>query len=1386
MHGFKKTIGISLMLTAGTPFSQAFVIERLEHKKLLPTKNKVQRKNIKLHAGEFDPLFEALKISGDTRVNHNRATHGLVQFHDGVKQSVEYLDQVGVDVLAYLAKDTYLVKWDAKQKAQLDGLTAIRFAGDYQPAYKISLSLLAKLQSAKTQHPPELILEVVGFADVSLKQMGDLIKKVAPSAEVLRQDALVGMPHMVLKLRQDIADTVLAMLHSDDVAWVDHHLPMDTRNVDSVGPIQSNTTGLNGASLWDQGLIGTGQIVAVVDRGLDRNQDFFSQYDTGAGGVVVRKYTDADFPAEGELGELHPEHKVVGYFVQPGASPYEGTIRCNGSNNGTYHGSHVAGTVAGDSGTPADANQPNYDPSDGMAPHAQLLIQDMANNETGCFIGRGGYPMFKQAAKAGAWISSNSYGTVAEPPVADGYKLAEFEIDKAAYELEDQLIVFAAGNDGALGLGHPSHAKNMVAVGSLGHGNSLITSTFSSVGPAYDGRIKPDIMAPGENVVSSSGDGDDTVPPAQLNAVVVPLSGTSMATPAVSGGAALMRQYFMDGFYPSGEKTVTDAMRPSGSLMKSVLLNGTVLNNTIPSNSQGWGRIWLDNNLYFAGDQKQLRVWDLPNANGLATNEAMTFKVQVGEGQDLRVTLSWFDPPAALGNGAALVNDLDLELSFAGQRYWGNHWIDGQSQTGGVADKLNNVEQIHIPHPDSGEYTITVKGSSVNGSDTVASRKQGFALVSSQQVCETNITQAPEISLSLNAEGDPRVTVDTDGIQIYRKLGGCEVDNSAFKFVGQINAGDARREWSDSGTERDRVYGYALRGVDACGEGPYSACKSITSQTACQLIPAFNASSLSVDSLGATGCGFQLSWQAAQNSCDQNQAVKYNVYRSDDINFAPGPQTLLASGVRNSNYLDTDIEPLSVYHYIVTAVDALGNESFNRKVKSAVSVAAESTAGDYVEDADLPGLAVLGHAWQRSNSRSSTGNLSFHHAEPGFYYEGSTCSYLTLPAVDVQQTGTVLSFDAAYRLEENWDGVLLEVSTDGGASWQELIPDGGYPSSFSQTEPTPGQPINACGFAKTRGAFSGVQNTFSTYTKNLSEFAGQQVKLRWAFSSDVASQDEGFYLDNIKITNSSTPNACEVSLITKETSGPWYNPAQSGHGFFIEMLPGNNSPDRLNGYWYTFLDGKPQWIVGQGEITQGDAVQMDMFTTTGANFPPDFAADDVVFTEWGSLAFEFNGPYHAQLSWDSLLPAYGAGSMPLSKLALMSEAAEACVSGSYYDPQQSGHGFSVLLVGEGDEQQLLVSWYAYHNGEQLWLYGQGQLLDGQANLAVFLLDGADFPPGFNAADVVSTEWGRLQIEFKADDKMAVSWVAGLPGFADGQINTVKFTEHKGRGCVVKR
>jgi bacillopeptidase F (M6 metalloprotease family) len=159
--------------------------------------------------------------------------------------------------------------------------------------------------------------------------------------------------------------------------------------------------------------------------------------------------------------------------------------------------------------------------------------------------------------------------------------------------------------------------------------------------------------------------------------------------------------------------------------------------------------------------------------------------------------------------------------------------------------------------------------------------------------------------------------------------------------------------------------------------------------------------------------------------------------------------------------------------------------------------------------------------WRISNTRASTGLFSYHNAGDSGTYTSDTCASITSIPFVVAAGGT-LQYDARFNLEQNWDGVVVEISTNGGSTWADLPPTGGYPGTLSETG---SPPINACGYAATQGAYTGSSGgVFQAKASSLAAFAGQTVMIRWRFTSDPGAEEEGFYLDNVRLPSVGAPD----------------------------------------------------------------------------------------------------------------------------------------------------------------------------------------------------------------------------------------------------------------------
>jgi hypothetical protein len=196
------------------------------------------------------------------------------------------------------------------------------------------------------------------------------------------------------------------------------------------------------------------------------------------------------------------------------------------------------------------------------------------------------------------------------------------------------------------------------------------------------------------------------------------------------GLTALIRQYYTDGWYPEGRKASGPGLKPSAALLKATLINSAVPMTglgffPVLARCQGWGRVLLENALYFEGQDRKLQVVDDPKGfrTGQRKNQSLKFKVGSGS-EPLKVTLVWTDYPSTPAAGRNLVNDLDLTVAGPQGDLWlGNVFEDGRSVPGGSPDRLNTVEQVQLDHPEPGTYTLTIRPANVPRG------RQPFALV---------------------------------------------------------------------------------------------------------------------------------------------------------------------------------------------------------------------------------------------------------------------------------------------------------------------------------------------------------------------------------------------------------------------------------------------------------------------------------------------------------------------------------------------------------------------------------------------------------------------------------------------------------------------------------
>lgn len=464
--------------------------------------------------------------------------------------------------------------------------------------------------------------------------------------------------------------------------------------------VETGTQLMNVSGMWSLGLTGSGQKVAVADTG----------FDTGV------------------LANLHP-----GLFgaVSEGKAFGVGAKIWNDING---HGTHVAGSVAMREG-------PSQSKIVGPAYDSQIIAQGLwspiLNNLS---VPPRLNTLFSHAVESGAFIHTNSWGN---PAKLGAYDTFSQQVDEFQWNNPNFLILFAAGNsgcdadlDGRIDPGSvtaPGTAKNALTVGAsegtttIGGIQRLVgelnpdtvkkcwrhpllsggklsdnekgIAVFSSRGPTLDGRIKPEIVAPGTNILSlQSQDPKAGKLWGAYNSLYAFAGGTSMATPLTAGAAALTRQFLIE---KMGQK------EPSSALIKATLMQtasdlspgqygtdpATQELSLRPNSDQGFGRVDL-------GKMTSRTLQVIDAKVGVGAGESLEYSIDSKPGDVVGLTLVYNDAPAAINSTKNLVNNIDVEVVQNGV-------VLARSES-----KVNNFETLQF-QVGEGEVKLRVLGSSI-------------------------------------------------------------------------------------------------------------------------------------------------------------------------------------------------------------------------------------------------------------------------------------------------------------------------------------------------------------------------------------------------------------------------------------------------------------------------------------------------------------------------------------------------------------------------------------------------------------------------------------------------------------------------------------------------
>jgi len=287
-------------------------------------------------------------------------------------------------------------------------------------------------------------------------------------------------------------------------------------------------------------------------------------------------------------------------------------------------------------------------------------------------------------------------------------------------------------------------AKNDLVVGAVSVNtngytgpNSVSIADFSARGATAEGRIKPDVVAPGLNIYST-----------EATMSYGTMSGTSMAAPAVTGTAGLISAFHQQLYPANGPTLYTNA--PLASTLRGLLIHSAdqLGTNVGPSYMYGWGLIDPVSAITLVTNNYASRSLAYVKEVRLISGDTVEFPVTLTAGKPFKVTVAWTDPagtptaPALNPTNHMLVNDLDLRV-IAPNGSTNLPWVLNRSNPTAAAttgdNTVDNVEQVSISAPVSGIYTVRVthKGNLVNDARQVS--YQNLSLLLSGNVAQPPI-----------------------------------------------------------------------------------------------------------------------------------------------------------------------------------------------------------------------------------------------------------------------------------------------------------------------------------------------------------------------------------------------------------------------------------------------------------------------------------------------------------------------------------------------------------------------------------------------------------------------------------------------------------------------
>jgi len=1107
-------------------------------------------------AHPFDTQRDTLVAPAPFALTPAGAGLQIVQFVGPVKQ--EWLDALsarGIRPVQYVANSGYIVWADSAALVQLSNLrnssSWLQYSAPLHGFLKVDPRLGDRLQAnPAASDEVDITVQVYSHDGVDATKQFVVSKGLMPSQQLgpmgpgtvdYTWAPILKFENLSLRVR--LSD-VVSIAQRSDVTFVGENLPrkmMDEKqDIIMAGDFFPTPASID-------------YLQFLLDRGFTQDPEQYPVVDVtdspiheGGTGVTVVNTADPMMHIGGDIS--NPSR--VTYFRNCSNQPTNTVGGING------HGSLNGGIVIGydqRTGSPyedTDGHQLGL----GINPFGRIGstgIFTPGYSVAGC--GNSDQGVILANWQSGAQISSNSWGLTVAPTVYDAaeqaYDAGTRDAAPAESGNQELIYIFAAANLGPspASVSSPGAAKNVLTVGAsenvrpgwtdgcgigtsgADHADDVIS--FSGRGPAPGQRAKPEVIGPGTHIQSGadifsgydgSGVCDSYHPNGQT--VFAASSGTSHSTPATAGIASLAWWWIEQGGAGSAAGTVDEiggSRAPSPALMKAWMmahpsyLTGVSANDTLPSNSQGYG---MPNMTDMFSDTPKLLLDQSEVFDN--TGETRTYTLLIMDAsKPVRVALAWTDAPGALGTSPQ-VNNLDLKVEVGGQTYLGNHFTQQFSITGGSPDTKNNYEAVFLPAGTTGDLTVTITATNIAGDGIPNSgdgTDQDFGLVCSncsQVPTFTLASPTTEVGLCAGTEFDAPLTIGQ--IQGYDTDVNLAASGNPAGTTAQVDPATVTPPGSAT---------LSVASTASVAAGDYTVTVTGTSGAITKSIDfglTYYTEPATTPVLGTPGDGLNsmpprtvFTWLAS------DQAASYLFELATDADFT---NIVIAQTVDGTSLQpDAELELDTQYWWRVSAMNSCGvNTSAVYSFRTAQTPAECSTGtttqvifNDDVSTGDqwTHDAAVGTDTWALSGSRITSPPSAWKAVDASSISDQRlTSPVLALPG---DLGGLNFQFEHWPLIEGSGtdcaDGGVLEVAVDGGAF--AAIPagqflNGGYNGMVAggSGNPIAGSP-----------AWCGLAGAFDHVIVDVSPYAGHDAQFRFRLGTNNASPREGWYIDDIKL-----------------------------------------------------------------------------------------------------------------------------------------------------------------------------------------------------------------------------------------------------------------------------